>query len=417
MARINPNFDKLAAGYLFPEINKRTAAFQAAHPGAKIIRLGIGNTTEPIPAHIVNGLMKGAEKLGDLSTYTGYGDEQGDSRLRKAIGEDYARRGVKVDPLEIFVSDGAKSDLGNLMQIFPSESVMAVQDPTYPAYVDTKVIVGGTGEFNKQTGQYDGIVYMPCNRANGFFPEIPKGKVDLVYLCSPNNPTGAVATKEQLTKFVNFAREQKAVLVFDAAYAPFVRDDSLPKSIYEVPGAEECAIEVNSFSKIAGFTGVRLGWTVVPQKLQTESVIIYDEKGKPKNSLNALWNARQTRFFNGASNIAQEGGLYALTERGRDECSELVDYYRENARLIRQGLEVRGIQAIGGENAPYVWLENPNGMKSWDFFDKLLKETEVVSTPGSGFGPSGEYHTRLSAFGHRANVVEAVDRIVNRLKI
>ena len=262
-----------------------------------------------------------------------------------------------------------------------------------------------------------GDIHGDSRLANQLADRAEKEKVDLVYLCSPNNPTGAVATKKQLAKFVDFAREQKAVLVFDAAYAPFVRDDSLPKSIYEVPGAEECAIEANSFSKIAGFTGVRLGWTVVPQKLQTESKIIYDENGKPKNSLNALWNARQTRFFNGASNIAQEGGLYALTEKGRSECSELVDYYRENARLIREGLAKRGIQAIGGENAPYVWLENPGKMKSWDFFDKLLNETEVVSTPGSGFGPSGEYHTRLSAFGHRANVEKAVDRIVNRLKI
>ena len=408
MAKINENYDKLAAGYLFPEIAKRTKAFTEKNPGVQVMRLGIGNTTEPLPPAIIKALHLGVEKLADVKTYTGYGDEQGDTRLRKAIADSYLQLGAKIEPDEVFVSDGAKPDSANIQSIFSAESKIAVQDPAYPVYVDSNVIAGRTG--NATGATYEKIHYMPCNESNGFFPAVPKEKVDLIYLCSPNNPTGAVATKKQLAEFVEYAKKNKAVIIFDSAYSEYISDPALPKSIYQIEGAKECAIEINSFSKSAGFTGVRLGWSIVPKSSSCEDA--------PQGKINALWNRRQTTMFNGASNIVQEGGLAALSQEGLAENKKIIDYYMENARIIKKGLEEKGLRVVsGGVNAPYLWVKTPNGMKSWEFFDKILSEAHVVVTPGSGFGPSGEGYFRVSAFGHRENVIKAVESIKNNLKI
>ncbi len=407
MATINANYNKLQAGYLFPEIAKRTRAFQAENPGAKVMRLGIGDTTEPLTPAVIEGLLAGVRKLADEKTYSGYGAEQGNTNLREALAARYAQFGVTIEPDEVFVSDGAKPDSANIQSIFGNDNVVAVQDPAYPVYVDSNVIAGRTGAW--KDGRFEGLVYMPCTEENGFFPELPMGKVDLIYLCSPNNPTGAVATKEQLAKFVAYARANKAVIIFDSAYAAYIDDPTLPRSIYEIDGAKECAIELSSFSKEAGFTGVRLGWTIVPKSLACED----GEAGK----LNRLWNRRQTTMFNGASNIVQEGGLAILSKQGQRECGEMVGYYMKNARTIKAGLEALGLTVFGAVNAPYVWLKTPNGLKSWDFFDKLLREAHVVGTPGSGFGPGGEGYFRLSAFGHAESIREAVESVRTNLKL
>ncbi len=407
MATLNPNYGKLEAGYLFPEIGRRTREFLAAHPGVTVMRLGIGNTTEPLPPSIIEGLRRGVDKLAKVETYTGYGDEQGNAELREALAGRYAGYGVTLEPDEFFVSDGAKPDSANIQSIFGADNIVAVQDPAYPVYVDSNVIAGRTGR--AVHGQYDGFIYMPCTRENGFFPDVPSRKADLVYLCSPNNPTGTVATKEQLAGFVAYALKHKAVIIFDAAYAAYIADPALPRTIYEIDGARDCAIEINSFSKEAGFTGVRLGWTVVPRTLACED-------GEP-GALHRLWFRRQTTMFNGASNIVQEGGRAALSETGRRECQAIIDYYMTNAKVIREGLESIGIEVFGGVNAPYIWMATPGGMRSWEFFDKLLHEAYVVGTPGSGFGPSGEGYFRLSAFGHADDVKRAVRSIQENLKL
>lgn len=408
-ATVNPNYGKLAAGYLFPEIARRTNEFQTVHPSATVMKLGIGNTTLPLTHRIASGLAGGVSALTDPETYTGYGDEQGMIGLRRAIAEQYKSRGVEIDPLETFVSDGAKPDSANVQSIFGLDNVVAVQDPGYPVYVDTNVIAGRSSGFDNETGRYRGFTYMPCTEENGFFPDVPRQKADLIYLCSPNNPTGAVATRKQLKGMVDFARENKSAIIFDAAYSAFVSDDELPRSIYEVEGAEECAIEINSFSKSAGFTGVRLGWTTVPKKMVVE--------GTKPGEVNALWNRRQSTFFNGPSNIVQAGGLAILSKDGQEECQKLVDYYMANASMIKTGLEDMGLTVYGGENAPYVWMKTPNGMGSWDFFDKLLNEAHVVGTPGAGFGPSGEGFFRLSAFGSREGTGRAVKSIEDNLRM
>jgi LL-diaminopimelate aminotransferase len=409
MARINANYDGLAAGYLFPEVARRARAFVESHPGVTLHRLGIGDTTEPLPDAVIQGLASGVDKLSRRETYTGYGDYEGDVRLREAICRSYATRGVTLGVGDVFASDGAKPDSGNIQSIFSADSVVAVQDPAYPVYVDTNVIAGRSGSFDKNRGLYEGLVYMPCTEKNGFFPDVPSEKADLIYLCSPNNPTGAVATKAQLAAWVAHAREHRAVIVFDAAYSAFIRDESLPRSIYEVDGAKHCSIELNSFSKSAGFTGVRLGWAVVPKELVAEDAA----PGK----LQQLWRRRQSTFFNGASNVAQEGGIAALSETGRAQCQQIVDYYMENADVIRRSMIRAGLRCYGGDNAPYVWVKAPAGMKSWEFFDKLLNEAHVVGTPGSGFGPSGEGFLRLSAFGHREAVEAAADSILRNLRL
>jgi LL-diaminopimelate aminotransferase len=406
MVKINENYNKLAAGYLFPEIAKRTKIFLEEN-GGEVMKLGIGNTTEPLSLKVVEGLISGVKKLENEETYSGYGDEQGNSELRDVIVQQYSKLGVELDSSEVFVSDGAKPDSANIQSIFSKDAIVAVQDPAYPVYVDTNVIAGRTGE--NSNGLYEGLVYMKCEEENNFFPSIPEQKVDLIYLCSPNNPTGAVATKEQLKQFVDYAIENKAVIIFDSAYSAFISEDNLPKSIFEIDEAKKCAIEINSFSKSAGFTGVRLGWTVVPKELVVENT----EEGK----VNALWNRRQSTFFNGASNIVQDGGLAALSEEGKEQNQKIIDYYMENARIIKEGLESIGLKCFGGTNAPYIWLKTPEGMSSWEFFDKLLKETRVVGTPGSGFGPGGEGYFRLSAFGHRENIEKAVASIKENLVI
>ncbi len=409
MARINSNYRKLAAGYLFPEIARRTEAYVKEHPTTKIRKLGIGNTTEPLTATVLEGLHRGVDKLAKRETYSGYGDEQGDSRLREKLAEYYQKRNVHLDPKEFFISDGAKPDSGNIQSIFSLDNVVAVQDPAYPVYVDSNVISGRTGEHVPEEGRYKGLLYMPCNEANGFIPSPPKEKADIIYLCSPNNPTGAVATHAQLKSFVDYARKQKAVIIYDASYSEYIEDDALPKTIYEVEGAEECAIEINSLSKFAGFTGVRLGWSVVPSALTVED-------SRP-DEVRSMWNRRQSTFFNGASNIVQEGALSVFTEQGLKQSSELVEYYMENARIIRRGMQSLGLTAFGGDNAPYIWLKAPNNMGSWQFFDKLLQETGVIGTPGVGFGPGGEGYFRLSAFGHREDIEAAVTTITDNLTL
>ncbi len=409
MAKINHNYRKLSAGYLFPEIGRRINLFQRDNPDKKVHRLGIGNTTEPLTPTVVEGLREGTDRLANIETYSGYGDEQGEEALRTELARFYANRGVSLDPDEFFISDGAKPDAGNIQSIFSTDNRVAVQDPAYPVYVDTNVVAGRTGAFDPQRGNYAGLVYMVCNRENNFIPDPPAEHVDLVYLCSPNNPTGAVATHRELQKFVDYAREHQAVLIFDAAYAEFISDPGLPRSIYEVDGAKECAIEINSFSKLAGFTGVRLGWSVVPKAL-----VVADSEPE---EVHRLWFRRQTTFFNGASNIAQHGGLAVLSAKGLEECAELISYYMENARIISEGLKSVGLTFYGGVNAPYLWLKTPGKMTSWEFFDKLLYEAQVVGTPGSGFGPSGEGYFRLSAFGHRSSITEAVQSIQAGLKL
>ena len=395
MVTLNPNYDRLPGSYLFSEVTRRKEAFESAHE-MKAMNLGVGNTTEALPPSVISGLRLGVDKLARAETYTGYGDEQGDKRLRAAIAQSYETTGVHIDPKEVFVSDGAKCDTANIQSIFGLENLVAIQDPAYPVYVDTNLLSGRN------------ISYMPCSEGNGFFPDVPE-KADIIYLCSPNNPTGAVARKNQLQRFVDFARRNKSLIIFDAAYSSFIRDKTLPKSIYEVDGAKECAIEINSFSKSAGFTGVRLGWSVVPLELSVE--------GANPGKINSMWNRRQTTFFNGASNIVQEGGLAALSPEGQAECQQIIDYYMINARIIGEGLTEKGLMVHGGVNAPYLWMRTPNGMKSWDFFDKLLEEAHVVGTPGSGFGPNGEGYFRLSSFGHRENIVQAVKSIQENLRL
>jgi len=407
MARINANYNKLAAGYLFPEIARRTSQFVEDNPGVKVMRLGIGDTTEPLTGAVITGLHEGVDRLSKPDTYSGYGDGEGDLDLREAIAAKYADYGVTLDGSEVFVSDGAKSDSANMSSIFSHDALIAVQDPAYPVYVDSNVISGRTGE--AVDGQYEGLVYMPCTERNEFFPEVPSQKVDLIYLCVPNNPTGAVGSREQLEQFVAYAIEHKAVIFYDAAYAPYITDPDIPKTIFEIEGAKTCAIEINSFSKDNGFTGVRLGWSVVPQDLVVED----SEPGK----LNTMWRRRQNTFFNGPSNIVQRGAVASLSPEGRKLSQEMVGYYMVNASTIKSGLESIGLTVFGGSNAPYLWMKTPNGLSSWDFFDKLLTETHVVGTPGSGFGPSGEGYFRLSAFGNEADIATAVDSIKTNLNI
>lgn len=407
MARMNAHYRKLQAGYLFPEIARRTREFQQRTGVKEVLRLGIGNTTEPLSPAVIAGLHRGVERLASRETYTGYGDEQGNAALREAIVKRYEGYGVSLEADEVFISDGAKCDTANIQSIFGVDNVVAVEDPAYPVYVDSNVIGGRTGA--AENGVYAGLVYMPCTEENGFFPTVPGRKVDLIYLCSPNNPTGAVATLRQLKNFVDYAREARAVIIFDSAYAAYISDRRLPRSIYEVEGAEECAIEINSFSKEAGFTGVRLGWCIVPHSLRCEDAV--------PGELRKAWLRRQTTMFNGASNVVQEGGLAVLSEEGQRECQAMVAYYMANARRIKEGLQAMGLTCYGGDNAPYIWMKTPGGMSSWAFFDKLLAEAHVVGTPGAGFGPCGEGYFRLSAFGHAEDIERAVESIQKNLKL
>ena len=409
MATINTNFQKLASGYLFPEIARRTKVWQDSNPGVEVLRLGIGNTTEALPPAVCDAMKEKITKLSDRATYSGYGDEQGDTALREALVRYYGRYGVELKSTEFFVSDGAKSDAANIQDLFSSGNVVAIQDPAYPVYVDSNVVGGRTGLFNKEKGLYDGFVYLSSTEENGFIPSPPQQKVDLIYLCSPNNPTGAVASHAQLKAFVDYAIEHKSIIIFDSAYSEYVTEEGYPRSIYEVEGAKRCAIEINSFSKFSGFTGVRLGWTIVPEELECEDA--------PSGLLNSMWNRRQCTFFNGASNIAQAGGLAALEGDGYDQSRALVEYYLENARIIREGLEKVGLRVYGGVNSPYIWAKTPNGMDSWEFFDILLDKCHVVVTPGGGFGPSGAAFVRVSSYGHRENVIKAMAQIEENLQV
>jgi len=409
MATVNKNYNKLQSGYLFKEVSKRTRDFKEKNPEIEVMRLGVGDTTEPLSPVVIAGLLGGVKKLANVKTYTGYQDAKGEEtniELIKALLSFYKTRNVSLNMQEIFINDGAKTDLANIQSIFDLNNTIAISDPVYPAYVDTAVISGRTGEFINS--KYEGLVYLKCNEKNGFVPLPPKQKVDIVYLCNPNNPTGSVATKKQLKAFVDYAIKNKAVIIYDAAYTEYISDKSFPKSIYEIEGSKKCAIEINSFSKSAGFTGVRLGWTVVPMDLVIEKT----EKGEVNN----LWNRRQGTMFNGASNVAQEGGLAVLSKAGQKESKKMVDYYMNNARIIKKNLLKLGFKVFGGEHAPYIWVKNPKGLSSWEFFDKLLNEAHVVGTPGSGFGVEGEGYLRLSAFGHTQDIEKAVKSIRENFK-
>ncbi len=391
---------------MFVEIAKRAKEFSDKNPGIELMRLGIGDTTLPLTPATISGLQKGVEDLSQKSTYRGYGDPQGDSKLRAALRDYYSKKNISLTPEEFFISDGAKSDLANIQSIFGSNNKVAVTDPVYTVYVDSNVIAGRTGNF--KNGRYQGLVYMECNEKNGFVPIPPREKVDLIYICSPNNPTGSVMTKDQLKAFVDYALKNRAVIIFDAAYAEYISDESLPKSIYEIEGARKCAIEINSFSKWVGFTGVRLGWTIVPTDLAVEDA----EKGK----VHAIWRRRQSTMFNGASIISQGGALAALSIASQKESKGLVRYYMNNATLIKKDLTKLGFKVFGGEHAPYVWLKTPLGLNSWQFFDKLLGEAHVVVTPGSGFGACGEGYVRLSAFADLEVVKKAMKSIKENIK-
>ena len=401
MTKVNQNFLKLPGSYLFSEIARRLAAYTAEHPEAKMIRLGIGDVTRPLAPAVIDAMHKAVDEMGTFEGFHGYGPEQGYDFLREAIAKtDYAARGVDIKPEEIFVSDGAKSDCGNIGDIFGTDNVVAVCDPVYPVYVDTNAMAGRAGDFQEELGKWSKLVYMPCVEENGFTPEIPQEKVDMIYLCFPNNPTGTVATKEQLKAWVDYANENKAVILYDSAYEAFITQDDVPHTIYEIEGARTCAIEFRSFSKTAGFTGNRCAYTVVPMELERDGA-----------KLNALWNRRQCTKFNGVPYVIQRGAAAIYTEEGQRQIKETIAYYQENARVIREGLTAAGLTCFGGVNAPYIWLKTPDGMGSWEFFDKLLKEANVVTTPGAGFGPSGEGYIRLTAFGDADATKEAVARI------
>jgi LL-diaminopimelate aminotransferase len=407
MATINENFLKLQTGYLFPEISRRIRSFKDKNPNAKIISLGIGDATQPLAPAIVEAMKKAVVDLGNSATFRGYGPEQGYDFLITAIIEnDFNSHGISLDSDEVFISDGAKCDTSNIQEIFGRDNIIAVTDPVYPVYVDTNVMAGRTGEAD-ENGQYGRIVYMPCTSENDFIPDIPKQKVDIIYLCFPNNPTGAVATKEILKKWIEFARENKAIILFDAAYEAFITDAAIAHSIYEVEGAKDVAIEFRSFSKTAGFTGVRCAFTIVPKQL-----ISYTKDGKAIE-VNALWHRRQCTKFNGASYISQAGAAAVYTPDGKKQCRKIIDIYMANAAVIRQSLTKLGYKTYGGVNAPYIWMKTPKGLSSWDFFDRLLQKANVVGTPGSGFGPSGEGYLRLTAFAKPDDVKEAMQRFAS----
>ena len=404
MININENFLNLQNSYLFSTVAKKVAEFQKSHPDKKVIKLGIGDVTRPIVPAVIEAMHKATDELAKSETFRGYGPEQGYDFLRNAIVEnDFEGLGIEAD--EIFVSDGAKCDCGNIVDIFCKKNKVAITDPVYPVYLDTNVMSGRSGDYNKENGMYENIVYMPVTKENNFVPELPKEPVDMIYLCFPNNPTGTVLKKEELKKFVDYAKENKAIILFDAAYEVFITEENVPHSIYEIEGAKDVAIEFRSFSKTAGFTGVRCAYAVVPK-----TVFGYTKDGE-KVSLNKLWNRRTTTKFNGVSYVVQRAAEATYSEEGRKQILENIEYYRENAKIIKNGLQEAGFEVFGGINSPYIWLKTPNNMKSWEFFDKLLEKANVVGTPGSGFGPSGEGYFRLTAFGTQENSIEAIKRI------
>ncbi|MDR0811761.1 MAG: LL-diaminopimelate aminotransferase [Paludibacter sp.] len=405
MVKINENFIKIPATYLFSEIAKRVAAHKETNPDAKIIRMGIGDVSLPLPDAAVDAMIRAAEEQRHAETFRGYGPEQGYDFLRNAIVEnDFRARGIDIAADEIFVSDGAKSDTGNIGDIFGTDNRVAITDPSYPVYVDTNAMGGRAGEPNMQN-VWSNLIYLPCNPENNFVPALPREKADLIYLCYPNNPTGTTLTKEQLAAWVRYAAENKSIILFDAAYEAFITESDVPHSIYEIDGAREVAIEFRSFSKTAGFTGTRCAYTVVPKTL-----FGYSASGE-KVALNKLWNRRHTTKFNGTSYIVQRGAEAIYSPDGKRQVRKLIEFYLENARIVREALQQSGYEVYGGVNSPYIWAKAPNGMSSWDYFDYLLKEKNIVTTPGAGFGLSGEGFVRFTAFSSRENTVEAMARL------
>lgn len=407
MALINDNFIILSETYLFSEIARKVAAYKEANPTANIIRLGIGDVTRPLAPAVVKALHQAVDEMGQAATFRGYGPEQGYDFLRETIvAHDFASRGIAISPDEIFVSDGAKSDTGNFGDILGADNIIAVTDPVYPVYVDTNVMAGRAGEQN-ENGAWKKIVYLPCTAENQFIPSLPEKRADIIYLCYPNNPTGTTLKRSELKQWVDYAREHEAIILFDAAYEAFISEPDVPHSIYEIEGAKEVAIEFRSFSKTAGFTGLRCGYTVVPKTVMAHS------KRQENIPLNRLWNRRQTTKFNGTAYIVQRAAEAVYSIDGQKQVKETIDYYMHNATLIREGIEAKGITCFGGVNAPYIWLKTPNNISSWQFFDRLLNEANVVGTPGVGFGPHGEGYFRLTAFGSHEQTTEAMQRIAD----
>ena len=406
MVKINENFLKLPGSYLFSEVARRIRVYSEAHPGAEIIKLSIGDVTRPLVPAVTGAMHAAVDEMGAAETFRGYGPEQGYEFLREAIARcDYKARGVDIQPGEIFVSDGAKSDCGNIGDIFGVDNIVAVCDPVYPVYVDTNAMAGRAGEYQEALGKWNRLVYMPCVEENGFSPEPPKEPVDIIYLCSPNNPTGAVISREKLKVWVDYANACGAVILYDSAYEAFITSEDVPHTIFEIEGARTCAIEFRSFSKTAGFTGSRCAYTVVPMEL---------ERGGAK--LNTLWNRRQCTKFNGVPYIVQRGAAAIYTPEGREQIMANIDYYRTNARVIRDGLSAAGLTCFGGVDAPYIWLKTPDGVGSWDFFDQVLDRANVATTPGAGFGPSGEGYIRLTAFGDAEATKTAVARVAGMFR-
>lgn len=401
MARVNENFQKLPGSYLFTETARRAAEWQRENPEGHLIRLGVGDVTRPIPSAVAEAMANAAAEMATVEGFHGYGPEQGYEFLRCAIAEhDYRARGADISPDEIFISDGAKSDCGGILDLFGRDNVIALCDPVYPAYADSAAIAGRAGEYDHEKGCWTGLEYLPCTEENGFVPEPPVGKADLVYLCFPNNPTGAAATRQQLARWVDWANDVGAVILYDGAYEAFITTPGLPHSIYEIKGAETCAIEFRSFSKSAGFTGVRCAYTVIPKTLKRDGA-----------SLHSLWSRRQAARFNGVAYVVQRGAEALYTERGHAQAAANIVYYQHNGQTIRRGLTEAGLSVFGGVDSPYVWVKVPGGMDSWSFFDLLLRECAVVTTPGAGFGPHGEGYLRLTAFGDFRETAEAVARI------
>ena len=404
MAHVNENFLKLPGSYLFSDIAKKVKAYQESHPDKRLIRLGIGDVTRPLPQASIEAMHRAVDEMANKSTFHGYGPEQGyDFLIDTIIKNDFEPRGIELSSSEVFISDGAKSDTGNIGDILGLDNKVAVTDPVYPVYVDSNVMGGRAGQLNGK--QWSDITYMPCTAENNFIPSIPINRIDVIYLCYPNNPTGTTLTKAELKKWVDYALSHDALILFDAAYEAYIREDDIPHSIFEIEGAKRCAIEFRSFSKTAGFTGVRCGYTVIPKEVTATTAT------GERVALNALWNRRQCTKFNGTSYITQRGAEAIYSKEGKQQVRETIDYYMENARIMREGLTAAGIQVFGGKNAPYLWVKTPEGFTSWQFFDHLLNEANIVSTPGVGFGPSGEGYLRLTAFGQREDCIEAIQRI------
>ena len=408
MANVNENYLKLPGNYLFAEIGKRVKKFQSENPDAEIIRLGIGDVTLPLPKVCIDAMTNAVAEMGRAETFRGYGPEQGYNFLREKISEyNYKRRGIEISPDEIFISDGSKCDCGNIQEIFSDDAKIAIGDPVYPVYLDTNVMAGRTGNLNS-SGHFEGVAYLPCTAENNFSPAPPENKVDLIYLCSPNNPTGTTLDKAALKNWIEYAKKNDAVILYDSAYAAYITEKNIPRSIYEVEGGKDVAIEFRSFSKTAGFTGTRCGYVVIPEKLSGQT------KSGEKILLKNLWLRRQTTKFNGTAYIVQRGAEAIYSDEGQAQVRALIDYYMTNAKIIREGLTGAGLKVYGGINAPYIWLKTPGKISSWDFFDKLLHEYKIVGTPGAGFGPCGEGYLRLTSFGSRENTIKAMERMTGK---